>query len=1555
MPLKTLLRSLLIVFILIVSSFHSSKGQAPVITSISAYSAEVNGSIVITGQNFSTTLSHNRVFFGTVEGIVQSASATQLQVLVPAGISCDFVSVNVNGLICFSFKPFSTRFLGSGAIDQASFKVPEELLQSDNSYLTQMLADIDGDGKLDIIQWREGRPGFLLSRNTSDFSTGTLSFADPILIASGIYPYDLQVADLDRDGKPEIIMLQNSRSNPGNFITILKNISIEGDLSSSSFSQEVNIPAIADPLGVRIADFDLDGKPDIFVRAFTPTVALYKNITSLGVVDNSSLSSAIEFSIPAWASNVLIGDLTSDGKPEIVLDIVTYPSIKPIFLKNNCSSGAPFTTDSFSFVVPAGIVPEFIRSLLDINGDNKLDVLSFSTFYANVGTENNLAFATPSIFLPKASGVSTIWNDFDGDGLLDAIHSGSDLEPLASRAVNGNVALLSPVDLKFELKPFGMSSGDLNGDGKPDLIFRANVSGQSRLFVAVNKSKPLPDPTITSITPSSVIPGSIVRITGENFGEAFINNIVTLNGNRLDVIAGTSTSLDVVVRHPVSAGFLTVRANDVKSVTSTQLLTIAAGPIVHGIEPKVAPVNTPVVITGENFSSNANENIVLFGTVRAQVTEANASRLVVNVPAGASYGPVSVMVGGYTGKSTDPFTLSYPQGKPLDKHTFLQFAMPATPANFPVEALKVADFDGDGKTDIVVVNKNSIIVYHNTSSGGSLSSSSFSVGFSLPLPTTDLGHVEVGDLDGDGKPDLVLLDNYYSLKIYRNTSGPGSISFESSFSTPGILSGVIKQFALEDVDNDGKLDLVHNIFIYDFQNYSATYDVWILRNVGQPGILSSSSFEPRQLLLPLNTYFGSFAFSDINKDHLPDLIGIQGMGYIGGYPIAFFENTSTPGNPVIGSEAQTWTNSATTNIVTGDLNDDGIIDIVGTDLNKVTLYSSVTPITTISTTGFNTSTISRAATRLSLADLSGDGKAEIICGGNSVALLDNSTTGLLSANSFSKATVLPNRQVAVCATDLDGDGLTDLVGLGEDGIVVSHNINEPLPALYGFTPAIATEGIKVKITGKNFSPVPSANSVKVNGSSATVIASSDTTVLIEIPASATSGKISVEVNGNIATSLTSILILKPQTLAFDSIPPQQYGVDYFVNLPPLVTSAGLPVQYSFSNNSVAYQWYDQIRLKNAGTVTITATQAGNAEYYPLEIKRTLVVKKGISEIFFAEDSLDRGVFVDAKPFYVHASALDYSDAYYTYLPITISSSDTNIAALTDSLVTVKSPGSTFLTFSHPGSQNYEPYSVTRELIVKARSQTIKFDPVFVSCTTARVFDLTASASSGLTVTITSSNPDVASVNGKTITLKSSGITELVATQGGNKYYPAATSVSHPLQIDLKSQTITFEAIPDKHIHSSDFPLVVSSSSGLPVKVISTAPDIASVVGNVVSIHGMGEAELVATQEGSGCFLPAEPVSRKLTINLITNLEEAVQHEIGLFPNPANGPVTITLGASSNTPINLRVLNNRGETMLQNQQFNGLECSVDVTFLPAGLYLIELTFKAGVVYKKIIKR
>jgi uncharacterized repeat protein (TIGR02543 family) len=75
------------------------------------------------------------------------------------------------------------------------------------------------------------------------------------------------------------------------------------------------------------------------------------------------------------------------------------------------------------------------------------------------------------------------------------------------------------------------------------------------------------------------------------------------------------------------------------------------------------------------------------------------------------------------------------------------------------------------------------------------------------------------------------------------------------------------------------------------------------------------------------------------------------------------------------------------------------------------------------------------------------------------------------------------------------------------------------------------------------------------------------------------------------------------------------------------------------------------------------------------------------------------------------------------------------------------------------------------------SQTITFGSLLDKNVGDASFNLTATASSGLTVTYTSSNPAVATVSGNTVTIVGAGTTVITASQSGNTNYAAASNVT----------------------------------------------------------------------------------------------------------------------------------------------------------------------------------
>jgi hypothetical protein len=173
------------------------------------------------------------------------------------------------------------------------------------------------------------------------------------------------------------------------------------------------------------------------------------------------------------------------------------------------------------------------------------------------------------------------------------------------------------------------------------------------------------------------------------------------------------------------------------------------------------------------------------------------------------------------------------------------------------------DLDGDGKLDIAVVNYalNTISVFRNTATSGIIDANSFAakVDFTTGGGPFTLG---IGDLDGDGKPDLVVA-NYSgdnSVSVLRNTSSSGSVSFATKVDFPVGVAPIAVN--LGDIDGDAKLDLITS-------NYS-TNKISIFRNIATSGSISANSFAAKV------DYFNStgprfVAIGDLDGDGKPDL------------------------------------------------------------------------------------------------------------------------------------------------------------------------------------------------------------------------------------------------------------------------------------------------------------------------------------------------------------------------------------------------------------------------------------------------------------------------------------------------------------------------------------------------------------------------------------------------------------------------------------------------------------------------------------------------------------
>ena len=478
-----------------------AQSSTPVITSLNPASGSAGSSVTVSGINFSPVVSNNIVYFGAARAVVTTASATNLTVTVPVGATFAPVTETVNGLTGYSDQPFLPRFSGSGQINSSSMALAATL-PTGNSPGKVVIADLDGDGRPDLVISDGSSGDISIYQNIS--SNGVLAFASRVVLPmiTG-NPYTVVVADVDGDGKPDIIVL-NSGSG---LISIFRNISSPGILATNSFASEIDIPTVSGAQSLAVEDLNGDGKPEIVTaNGGNNTISIFQNQSTIGII---SYASPVNFAAGNFANDVAIADLDGDGNPDLaVLNRIDGT----VSVLRNLGNGGTIATSSFAsqVVFPAASQGRHIV-VGDMDGDGKLDIVTGNWTTESISVLRNLtsgAGISTNSFAPAVNFATGGWannltlGDLGGDGKLDVVVPSqapnlfSIFHNISTPGSFTNSSLAARVDYASGANPDGPAVGDLNGDGKPDLVF-ANTYGPN-ISVFLNTVPIAAPPAITN-------------------------------------------------------------------------------------------------------------------------------------------------------------------------------------------------------------------------------------------------------------------------------------------------------------------------------------------------------------------------------------------------------------------------------------------------------------------------------------------------------------------------------------------------------------------------------------------------------------------------------------------------------------------------------------------------------------------------------------------------------------------------------------------------------------------------------------------------------------------------------------------------------------------------------------------------------------------------------------------------------------------------------------------------------------------------------------------------
>ncbi|MBV5310346.1 FG-GAP-like repeat-containing protein, partial [Chromatium okenii] len=373
-------------------------------------------------------------------------------------------------------------------------------------------SDVDGDGKLDVIVTNYISTTVSVLRNTS--TSDTLSFAGKINFPTGSFPESVASADIDGDGKLDLIVANsNDRT-----VSVLKNTSFTGAVG---FAVKTDFATGEYPTSVTTDDIDGDGKLDLIVANDGGSVSVLRNTSTSGKL---SFAEKVDFAAGSTPYAVTNTDVDGDGKPDLIVANRNSNTIS--VLLNTSTSGKVSFADKVDTGV--GYSPVSIIAA-DVAGDSQPDIIVTNENSKTVSVLINTSSVGVSSFaqLTYATGnapscVTTA--DVDGNGRADIIvtNAGSDtVSVLKNTAAVGAVGFADKIDFATGYRPIGVTSADINDDGKIDLIV-ANTSGGSvsvLLNTGVGEANHIPTGSSQTLTASANV-ATILTLAEFGFSDA---------------------------------------------------------------------------------------------------------------------------------------------------------------------------------------------------------------------------------------------------------------------------------------------------------------------------------------------------------------------------------------------------------------------------------------------------------------------------------------------------------------------------------------------------------------------------------------------------------------------------------------------------------------------------------------------------------------------------------------------------------------------------------------------------------------------------------------------------------------------------------------------------------------------------------------------------------------------------------------------------------------------------------------------------------------------------
>jgi hypothetical protein len=720
----------------------------------------------------------------------------------PSGRPTAVVAVSESGLLVAVLLAVSAMLTGSRAV--ADILYPAPFLSFRSVYTTTSLAlgDLNGDGRLDVAATHDTCSlDWLGSHLEVRLGTGDGTFGMPTTPYSGGHFTSVAIGDLNGDGKLDLAATDRNTVDYTDGDKVL----VKLGNGNGTFAPVQRYGTGLNPLSVVICDFNSDGKPDLAIANHSDnTVSVL-----LGIGDGT-YGTKQDFGAGSGPVHVATGDFNGDGKPDLTVANADGNSVSVLLgngdgtfgAKHDFSTGAHpthvaierFDTDgNLDLAVVNG--DDSTVSVLLGNGDGTFETrhdYGTGSFPTSVAAGDLTGDGPPDLVVTRAGTLSVLPGNGDGtfgaknDFMMDGGTSYSvaigdlnldgipDVAAACGNAVsvllgNGDGTFGTENDQQAVSGPTSVAAGDFNGDGRPDLAVANEVDKAVSVLLGNG------DGTFGAKQDFGVGDFPISLAVGD----------FNTDGNP-DLVAANYMDYTVSVLLGNGNGTFGTKLDFETGICP---YSVAIADFNRDGSPDLAVANywnggVSVLLgngdgtfgTRQDRLTGNNPTCVAAGDLNE---DGKPDMVVTNVDQPFQPGSVSVLLGNGDGTFGTKHDYGYFSG--------------------PVSVAIGGDLNGDGQSKDLAVTYLWNPACHTWWNRGD---GTFGPDDYCTIPGSALS-IAIGDLDGDGKPDLAMTANA------SNTVAVYSCPLASTVS-PGIEYGTgldPESVAIADFNSDGRLDL----------------------------------------------------------------------------------------------------------------------------------------------------------------------------------------------------------------------------------------------------------------------------------------------------------------------------------------------------------------------------------------------------------------------------------------------------------------------------------------------------------------------------------------------------------------------------------------------------------------------------------------------------------------------------------------------------------------------------------------------------------------------------